>query len=110
MNNTYNPVQPTPPIQTPPSQPIPENQSVNNPITSHKTNLPIIIGAVLIIVFIGIGSYLLGTRKNQVTTQDNSIQPTLLITGSSANTLPTTSNPSQSPVISPFGSSRISCG
>jgi len=108
MNNTYNPVQPTPPIQTPPSQRIPENQPVNKLVTSHKINLPIIIGAVLIIVFIGIGSCLLGTRKNQVATQDNSTQPTLLITGSSANTLPTTSNPSQSPVISPFGSSRIS--
>lgn len=71
MNNTDSPIQQLPSVQTPP-----ENQTFsNNPITNQKGNFLIVLGVIFIILVVGIGGYLLGTRKSQPVISSTSKQP-----------------------------------
>lgn len=72
MNNTDNPIQ----QQTPPIQPTPSgNQTFsNNPITNQKGNFLIMLGAIFIILVVGVGAYYLGTRKAEFNIQNTVTQ------------------------------------
>lgn len=70
MNNIDDSVQPTISVQTPSIQTVQGNISTNNLKVNPKTNFPIITGFFMIILFVGMGVYLLGTRKSQTVIQN----------------------------------------
>lgn len=94
------------PSETTPTNSAPIVQSTASVQTKTSLVVPILLTALICAVVFGLGDYFLG-KSFLSNSQGNPIQPSPTMTESSEKLLPTNS-PSQTPVMSPFGSSNIS--
>lgn len=78
--------------QTNQAQIAPENQPIQNILNNQKGNVPIILGAIVVLLIVGAGAYYLGTQKNNASTNiGQNVTPSTTPT----NQTSTTASPTQ---------------